>query len=154
MLPGQCTSVAKVRKGVKNGYEYQQQRCVNASLARSPRGTSEESGRHGAPKRLGVLNVDRQLVLGCGLHRQITGLLDLEDAIDISSRGPELIYAVPSQVHTRCRFRSRADEPPPLPTVTARDRCTPSNEPGLEIPADWRFVARSGHFGVVVGNDL
>jgi hypothetical protein len=40
----------------------------------------------------------------------------------------------------RGRFGSRADEPPPLPAVTARDSCTPSNGPGSEIPTDRRFV--------------
>ena len=46
------------------------------------------------PERLGGLEVDHQLVLGRRLHRQIGGLLALENAIDVASRAPVLVDVI------------------------------------------------------------
>ena len=42
-------------------------------------------------QRLGGFEVDHQLVLGRRLHRQVGGLLALEDAINIAGRATELV---------------------------------------------------------------
>jgi hypothetical protein len=49
-------------------------------------GAREQSRRKVEAKRLGGLEVDHKFVLGRRLHRQIGGLLILEDAADIASR--------------------------------------------------------------------
>ncbi len=50
--------------------------------------------RDGNPKRLGGLEIDHKLVFGRCLHRQVAGLLALEDAIDIAGRLPKLIEEI------------------------------------------------------------
>ena len=40
---------------------------------------------------MAVLRLDDKLVLGRRLHRQVRGLLTLEDAVDIAGRAPELV---------------------------------------------------------------
>ena len=61
-------------------------------LIRSPRrrGASSVGGTVDA-ERLGGLEVDDKLVLGRRLHRQVGGLLALEDAVDIAGRAPVLV---------------------------------------------------------------
>ena len=54
-------------------------------------GPNEQLVRYGQAKRLGGLEVDRQLVLGRRLHRKVGRLLALEDAIDVAGRAPELV---------------------------------------------------------------
>src|SRR4051794_11965059 len=54
-------------------------------------GTREQRRRKFEAQRLRGLEIDRQLVLGWRLHRQIGRLLALEDTIDVTSREPELI---------------------------------------------------------------
>src|SRR5215475_3857585 len=49
-------------------------------------GAGEQGVWNGQSKSLGGLDVDHQLILGRGLHRQISWLLALEDAIDITGR--------------------------------------------------------------------
>ena len=54
-------------------------------------GAGEQRRRHVEAERLGGLEVDHQLVLGRRLHRQVGGLLALEDAIDVAGRAPVLV---------------------------------------------------------------
>ena len=58
--------------------------------------TGNQRGRHGEAKRLGGLEVNRKLILGRRLDRQVGGLLALEDAIDISSGAPVWIDRIGS----------------------------------------------------------
>ena len=51
-------------------------------------GACEHGRRDGEAKRLGGLEVQHQLVPRRRLHRQVGGLLALEDAIDIAGRAP------------------------------------------------------------------
>ena len=51
----------------------------------------EQRGRHGEAERLRGLEVDHHFVLGRRLHRQISWLLALEDAVDIAGRAPVLV---------------------------------------------------------------
>ena len=50
-------------------------------------GECEEGRRHREAERLGSLEIDDQLVLSRGLHRQIAGLLPLEDTVETPSSG-------------------------------------------------------------------
>ena len=55
------------------------------------------SGRwHGASQFLCGLEIDHQFVLGRRLHRKISRLLAIEDAIDISGRAPILVDKIGS----------------------------------------------------------
>src|SRR5215471_19055382 len=47
-------------------------------------GASEQRRRHLEAQRLGGLEIDHQLILCRRLHRQVGGLLTLEDAIDVA----------------------------------------------------------------------
>ena len=51
----------------------------------------ENRRRHVETELLRGLEVDHQFVLGWRLHRQIGGLLALEDAIDVTGRAPVLV---------------------------------------------------------------
>ena len=51
---------------------------------------------HREPKRLGGLEVDRQLELDRGLDRKLARLLALEDAIGLGRRAPKIIEPVKS----------------------------------------------------------
>jgi len=48
-------------------------------------GAGEQTRRHGEAQRLGGLKVDHQLVFGRRLHRKISRLRALEDAVDIAA---------------------------------------------------------------------
>src|SRR3974377_2080869 len=54
----------------------------------------KERRRHSEAKCLSRLEVDHQLKFSRALHRQLGGLLTLEDAIDVASSLPELIDRV------------------------------------------------------------
>ena len=54
-------------------------------------GAREQAIWHGETERLRGLEIDHQLILGWRLHGQISGLLTLEDAIDVASRMPILV---------------------------------------------------------------
>jgi hypothetical protein len=51
-------------------------------------GAGEQRGRHVDAERLGGLQVDDELVLCRRLHRQVSGLLALEDAVDVAGGLP------------------------------------------------------------------
>ena len=63
--------------------------CYSYSITSSARASSV--GGIVEAERLGGLEIDDQFVLGRRLHRQVGGLLALEDAIDIAGRAPVLI---------------------------------------------------------------
>ena len=54
-------------------------------------GAGEQRRRHVEAERLGGLEVDHQLVLGRRLHRQVGGLLALEDAVDVAGGAAVLV---------------------------------------------------------------
>ena len=60
-------------------------------LIRSPRRRGRAAWRHVEAERLGGLEIDHQFVLGRRLHRQVGGLLALEDAIDVAGRAAVLV---------------------------------------------------------------
>jgi len=59
-------------------------------------GASLENPRYVEAKRLRGLEIEHQLVLRRCLHRQVGGLLALQDAIDITGRAPPIIEPVKS----------------------------------------------------------
>src|SRR5262249_16402290 len=61
------------------------QRTPNPPLFDHIVGTLLEEQRHVETKRLSCLEIDHKLVLGRRLHGQISGLLPLEDAVDVRS---------------------------------------------------------------------
>src|SRR5260370_18215906 len=60
-------------------------------LIRSPRRRGEHRWRHVETKRLRGLEIDDQFVLGRRLHRQVGGLLTVENAPDVLRRAPGLV---------------------------------------------------------------
>src|SRR5262245_53706176 len=60
-------------------------------------GAGEQGVWNGQSKSLGGLDVDHQLILGRGLHREVGRLLALEDAIDITGCTPGLIEEIGSK---------------------------------------------------------
>src|SRR6476660_3856492 len=96
-------------------------------------GAGEQRGRHVEAARLRSLEVDRQLVLGWGLHRQIGWLFASENAVDIAGRLPILVDNVWSIRHQpspggeqsqwiHCRQ--------PVPSSEFNDQLTLSDRPG------------------------
>ena len=57
-------------------------------------GGGEQGRWHVETERASRLEVEHQLILGRGLHRQVRRLLALEDAVDIVGRAPELIARI------------------------------------------------------------
>ena len=54
-------------------------------------GPGEQRRRHSEAKRIRSLEINHQFVLGRCLHRHVSGLLTLEDAIDVACRLSELV---------------------------------------------------------------
>ena len=54
-------------------------------------GAGEQRGGTASPSALAVLRLISEIILGRRLHRQVGGLLALEDAIDVSRRAPVLV---------------------------------------------------------------
>ena len=54
-------------------------------------GTGEQLRWHCDAECLGGLKIDHQFVLGRRLHRKVSRLLALEDAIDVARRAAELV---------------------------------------------------------------
>src|SRR5262245_25036936 len=59
-------------------------------------GTGEQSLWNFEVQRPGGLQVDDEFVLGRRLHRQLAGLLALENAVDVAGRTPELVGEIRS----------------------------------------------------------
>src|SRR5262245_16881430 len=57
-------------------------------------GAREQCRGHSEADRLRGLQIDHQVILGRRLHRQVSGLLAFEDAIDVTRRAAELIDKV------------------------------------------------------------
>src|SRR5262245_23687859 len=57
-------------------------------------GSREQRRRHFEPERLGRLEVDHQLIFRRSLHRKISWLLALEDAVDIAGGAPIRVDAI------------------------------------------------------------
>ena len=57
-------------------------------------GAGEHGWRDGEAERLRGLEIDHQFVLGRCLYRQVSGLLALEDAVDVAGRTPILVGKV------------------------------------------------------------
>ena len=57
-------------------------------------GAREHGRRHFEAERLSGLEIEHRLVLRRRLHRQVGGLLALEDAIDVAGRAPVLVNQI------------------------------------------------------------
>src|SRR5262249_22080935 len=62
-------------------------------------GEGEQRGRHGQAQRLGGLEIDDKLELGWQLHRQVGGLLALENATRISTYKPVSVRKTATVAH-------------------------------------------------------
>src|SRR5262245_19396379 len=82
---------ANFRLCAKNGPEQVQERTT---LLDHLVGVREQTGGYLYTKRLGGLEIDHKLVLGRRLYRKVTGLLALEDAIDVARGSTELIEEI------------------------------------------------------------
>src|SRR5262249_49401332 len=56
--------------------------------------TGAHGRRHAEAQRLSGIEIDRKVVLGWGLHWQVSRLLTFEDAIDVASRAPKLVAEI------------------------------------------------------------
>jgi hypothetical protein len=93
----------------------------------------EHSGRHGEAEGFCRLEVDRKLVLGRRLYRQLGWLLALEDAIDVAGRLSVLVDKILAATALNRRPRE--------PAWSARKSCCIS--PSFSRLADKARVARS-----------
>jgi len=66
--------------------QMQQHECAEARITRSPRRHGQAALVHGEAKRIGGFEVDDQLIFSRCLHRKISRLFALEDAIDVGCR--------------------------------------------------------------------
>src|SRR5262245_34788432 len=57
-------------------------------------GAGEERWWHVKTERLSCFQIDHQLVLGRRLHRQVGGLLALEDAVDVAGGAADLVRKI------------------------------------------------------------
>src|SRR5436190_3698389 len=85
-------------------------------------GASEESWRHVEAECPGGLHVDHQLVLRWRLHRQLAGLLTLEDAIDVAGGAAILIGIVGAITHQAARACEVAERIYGRHVVPSRER--------------------------------
>jgi hypothetical protein len=83
----------------------------NPSLFDDLIGAAGQGQRDGDAQRLGGLEVDEELDLGCLLDRQVRGLFALEDVIDITCRAPELVDRI-GPVGDQAADLSRRARPP------------------------------------------
>ena len=83
-----CSALARCPLCANSGHMHRS-KLHRYSITSSARASTV--GGTGEAERLCSLEVEHRLVLGRRLHRQVGGLLALEDAIDIAGRTPELV---------------------------------------------------------------
>ena len=72
-------------------------------------GAAEKRQRHGKAERLGGLEIDDQLDVGGLLHRQIRGLLALENAAGVDAGKTERVRITASVAHQAASRRELAE---------------------------------------------